>query len=133
MGPSRSLRLMRPRIFSQNQSPFFAVSDQQASTNQDAGRRIKRPIRWPHAILTLIRSPPLLTIVLCLQPVSISEKHVKEISCTLRSEPPPNHQEGLFDLFSDCKQPTDHILLPKTFLVCLQMQIVLPLPCSDER
>ena len=68
---------------------------------------------------------PLLTIVLCLQPVSISEKDVKEISCTLRSEPPPKriNQKGLLDIFSDCKHPPSQLVLPKTFLVCLQMQI----------
>ena len=60
LGPSRSLRQMRPtRIFGHNQSPFFAVSDQPTPTNQDAGRRIKRPIRLLPAIPTLIRCPPL--------------------------------------------------------------------------
>ena len=47
------------RIFGHNQSPFFAVSDQPTPTNQDAGRRIKRPIRLLPAIPTLIRCPPL--------------------------------------------------------------------------
>ena len=69
LGPSRSLRQMRPRIFPQNQSPFFAVSDQRP-TNQDQGSHIERPISEPPAIQASIRCRPLFTIVLCLQPIS---------------------------------------------------------------
>ena len=93
LGPSRSLRQMRPRIFPQNQSPFFAVSDQRA--NQSGSRKSHRETNQRAScnpsfdpLPTIVYHCPLLATHI----TENSEKDGKAISCTLvLSRPPTLH------------------------------------------